>query len=107
MKSFLFDSLRQWRVCIFAGCKNFCWGLVRIISCIILGVLSVIRAVWRVMVGFVRKYPNIALGISIAVCILVWMLTFASMRARAVGAEDQRDSISYQFREFKRSHGYE
>ena len=52
------------------------------------------------MVRFTGNYPNIVLGASIVVAVLVWVLTFTSMRARAVGAEHQRDSLSYELSKF-------
>jgi hypothetical protein len=52
------------------------------------------------MVRFTGKYPNIVLGAAIVVVALVWVITFASMRARAVGAEHQRDSLSYELSKF-------
>ena len=106
-KSLLFDSLHQWKVCFLSGCKNFAWGLGRIITCIFFGLLSLIRAAWHAVVKLVGKYPNVALGAAIVIGVMIWVLTFVSMRVRAVGAEAQRDSISYEYSQFKSDHGYE
>jgi hypothetical protein len=107
MNNAFFDSWHQWKVCFLAGCKEFWWGLMRIISCILLGILSVLRALWRGLVVFVSHNPKVAIGGTIVVAFIVWLVTFASMRARAVGAESQRDSISYAYYQFKTGKGYE
>ena len=107
MNSILFDSRHQWRTCFLAGCKSFLWGLMRIVSCIILGILSVFRALWRCLVVFVSNNPKVAIIGTIVIALIVWLVTFASMRARAVGAESQRDSISYAYYHFKIGKGYE
>ena len=100
MNSFLFDSWHQWQVCFLAGCRNALWGIYRIMTCVIFGILSIIRCLWRLFVGFVRKNPVIAIVGFAVIIILTWLLTFMQMRARAVGAEHQRDSISYELSKF-------
>ena len=106
-KSALFDSWHQWKVCFLAGCKEFWWGFIRIISCLILGFVSILRAFWRALVVFVGNNPKVAIGGTIVIAFIVWLVTFASMRARVVGAESQRDSISYTYYQFKIGKGYE
>ncbi len=100
MNYLLFDDFHQWLTCLLAGVRKFCWGIFRIVTCLIGAVLSLLRALWRRMVRFTGNYPNIVLGAAIVVVALVWVLTFASMRARAVGAEHQRDSLSYELSKF-------
>ena len=101
MKGYLlFDDFHQWLTCLLAGIKKFCWGVFRIVTCLIGAVLSLLRALWRRVVKFVGMYPNIAVSIALVVIALVWVLTFASMRVRAVGAEHQRDSLSYELSKF-------
>lgn len=100
MNYLLFDDFRQWLTCLLAGVRKFCWGIFRIVTCLIGAVLSLLRALWRRMVRFTGNYPNIVLGAAIVVVALVWVLTFASMRAKVVGAEHQRDSLSYELSKF-------
>lgn len=101
MKGYLFfDDFHQWLTCLLAGIKKFCWGVFRIVTCLIGAVLSLLMALWRKVVKFVGMYPNIAVSIALVVIALVWVLTFASMRVRAVGAEHQRDSLSYELSKF-------
>lgn len=100
MNYLLFDDFHQWLTCLLAGVRKFCWGIFRIVTCLIGAVLSLLRALWRRMVRFTGKYPNIVLGAAIVVVALVWVLTFTSMRAKVVGTEHQRDSLSYELSKF-------
>ena len=97
---FLFDDFHQWLTCLMTGIKKFLWGLVRIFTCLIGAVLSLLRALWRKMVRFVGMYPNIALGGGLVLMAIVWVLTFAPMRAKTVGSEHQRDSLFYELSKY-------
>ena len=107
MSEVLFHSWHQWKVCMVSALKNAAWGITKIISGIFLGIISLIVWLWHLACKWVGKHPNIALGGFIVVAVLVWVLTFVSMRSRAMGAEFQRDSIAYQYQKFKEGHGYE
>lgn len=107
MKNLIFESWHSWWVCFASGWQKLAWGLCRIVTCIILGVISLIVAAWRAMVRWVGRYPNIALGAFIVVVALVWLLMFARNRATKVGLEAQRDSVAWQYQQFKEGHGYE
>ena len=101
MKGYLlFDDFHQWLVCLLAGIKKLAWGVFRIVTCLIGAVLSLLRALWRRIVKFVGMYPNIAVGAALVIMALIWMFTFASMRAKTVSAEHQRDSLSYELSKF-------
>lgn len=102
-----FTSLREWR-----GCANeaalHCLKFIHLTSkVVVIGLLSLFRAAWRFMTRQVGNYPSIALGGFLVAFFLVWLLTFASMRARAVSAEDRCCSIAYEYKLFKEQHGYE
>lgn len=92
---------------MWAGLKSFGWGLKRMLTCVIFGIVSLLVWGWRYACKFVGKYPNIALGGFIVIVTLVWFVTFVKMRHRAVSAEYQRDHVVWQFTDFKRQHGYE
>lgn len=79
----------------------------RVLTSIFFGIVSLLVWLWRSAVSLVGRFPNIALGAFIVIACLVWVLTFVSMRVRAVGAEHQRDSVSWEYSQFKESHGYE
>ncbi len=105
MKNLLFDSFHQWKVCFLSGCKKMSWGFIRIVSCLILGVLSVIRWIWRCVVSFISREPVVSLIAFIVILIATWLMTFTSMRMRVVGTEHQRDSISYELSKFTQAYG--
>lgn len=100
-KSILFDSWHQWKVCFLAGCKEFWWGLARIISCLILGILSVIRWLWQLLVKAVSFYPVASIVISVIICSLVWLFTYANGKAKLVNAENERDTMAYRLQQFE------
>ena len=107
MRKWLFETWKSWKVCFLSGVKNFLWGLARIVTCIIFGIISLLVWLWNCACRWVGRHPNVALGGFIVVAVVVWVLTFVSMRTRAVGAELQRDSIAWKYQEFKMNHGYE
>lgn len=102
----MFKSFSEWFGCVKSAASH----LLKVVSLsfriVFVGMLSVLHALWRFLAKKVEKYPSFALGSFLVVSILVWMLTFVTMRARAVGAEEQRDSISYQYESFKEQHGF-
>ena len=100
-KSILFESWHQWRVCFLAGCTEFWWGFARIISCIILGVLSIIRWLWQLLVKAVSLYPVAAIVTSIILCSLIWLFTYADGKAKLVSAENERDTMAYRLQQFE------
>ena len=101
MKDLLFDSWHQWKVCFLSGCKKLALGIGRIVSCLLLGLLSVVRWLWRRLVSAVSDYPVAAILTPIAVFSVIWIGTYASMKAKVVTAEMQRDSMSYRLHTFE------
>ena len=100
MSNLLFDSWHQWKVCFCEGCKKMVRGLLRIITCVIFGFLSVVRWLWQLFIAFVKKNTAIAIGGFLVVILLTWLLTFIQMRVQVVGTEHQRDSLSYELSKF-------
>lgn len=96
MKSVMFDSLHQWKVCFLSGCKKFAWGLFRIVACLVFGFASVIRWLWRVLIRWVGNYPAAAVIIALAAILAVWVATYAGGKAKLVSAEYCRDSLRYE-----------
>lgn len=107
MKNGIYESPREWWDNFKDGVVDFGYGLWDIIVSIVMGIVSILVYLWKQAVKLVGKYPNIALGGFIVVASVVWILTFVSLKARAVGAEAQRDSISWEYSQFKMQHGYE
>lgn len=107
MSNKIFMSWQSWKVCFVAGVKNMFWGIMRIITAILWGFVSLLVYLWKQCCCFVRSFPDIALGMFIVISFLAWLITFVYMRSRTVTAENQRDSIAWQYHNFKEKHGYE
>lgn len=103
----LFSSLSEWWCCVKSAAVHLVKGLYQLVQAVVMGLVSLVCALWRYLVSLVGKYPNIALGGFLVSVVIVWLITFMSMRARAVGAEAQRDAVGYEFQTFRESHGYE
>lgn len=92
----LFDSWHQWTVCMKAGYKSLAWGLWRIVTGIILGVLSVLRYVGVQISKFSFREPLATLIIVIIFFVLGcgWLISFTTGRVALKRAQWERDSIS-------------
>lgn len=97
MKDLLFEDWKQWRVCFWSGVCKMAWGVYRIVSCIIFGVVSVFWWIGKQINAFCSRetLAAVIIGIMISLLCLGWILTFVNERAARVHAEDERDSISY------------
>ena len=100
----LFENFRQWRVCFCAGVSKMVWGICRIITAIVLGIVSILVWLWRKLTDFVGLNPKFSIITAVIVVVLVWLFTFVNMRSRAVGAEHQRDSLSYELSKFTQAY---
>lgn len=100
----LFENFRQWRVCFCAGVSKMVWGICRIITAIVLGIVSILVWLWRKLTDFVGLNPKFSIITAVIIVILVWLFTFVNMRSRAVGAEHQRDSLSYELSKFTQAY---
>lgn len=91
----MFDSFKQWRICMGAAVIKLSWGLSRVMLYAVTGVAIVLRWLWRLLVEGVKSFPETAIVVSLLVCLFVWAFTFTDGRARVATAEYQRDSLSY------------
>lgn len=96
MENLMFDSFRQWTVCMGAALKSAMWGGTRIAVFTATGLLSLLRALWRRCISFVGNYPTAATIAACGIILAVWVITFTDGRAKLVTAEHERDSLSYQ-----------
>lgn len=103
----IFNGFAEWRRYLLNALLHLCKGIARIVVAVSCGIVSVIVHLWNWSCRLVGRFPNVALSGFLAVVLIVWILTFASMRARAIGAESQRDSISWLYHDFLKTHGYE
>ena len=98
MKNLLFDDFRQWRVCLWAGVCKASWGVWRIVTCIVFGIVSVFFGIGKQIGAFCKRefWASLIIGAVIALICVGWVGTFVKERATRVNAEMQRDSISYE-----------
>lgn len=82
-----------------SGCKKAGWGLLRIVTCIIFGLMSVIRWLWRRLIKGVGSYPTVAVIVACGAFLAVWLLTYANSKAKLVTAEHTRDSLAYELKQ--------
>lgn len=96
MSNLIFDSWHQWKVCFSSGCSKAAWGIWRIVTCIILGIVSVFAYIGRQIEAFTRREPVAMLIVTILiVCMsLGWLFTFTSGRVALKSAQYERDSMS-------------
>lgn len=96
MKNLLFDDFRQWRVCLLAGVHKFLWGLWRIISCLLFGIISFLVWIGKQIEAFCKRefVASLIIGVLFVLLVAGWLTTFISERAHRVNAEMQRDSLS-------------
>lgn len=95
MNNFLFDSIHQWKVCFLSGCRNAGWGIWRIVTCIIFGIVSLCKYLFEKLAAAVSRYPKSAIVIFAVITVSISTLTFVSGRMKLKTAEYQRDSIGY------------
>lgn len=103
----IFENFREWWSFTRNGFTKFVIGLAKLMASVVLGIASLAVWLWRKCVSLVGKYPQIALGGFIVIVFCVWLLMYASTKAKIVGLEGQRDSIAWQYKDFKETHGYE
>ena len=103
----MFESFGTWRDYSRNAIRHLAVGICRVCVSLFVGAASLFRALWRVIVRAVGRHPSIAVCAFLAAVFFAWLLTFMTMRARAVSAEAQRDSLAWQYTAFKESHGYE
>ena len=98
MKNLLFDDFRQWRVCLWSGVCKAAWGLLRIVTCILFGRVSVFVYIFRQIGAFCKRefLASLIIGTLIGIICVGWIFTFVNERKHRVDAEMQRDRLRYE-----------
>lgn len=98
MNRLLFETWHQWKVCMWSGVCKMSWGFMRILACIVLGIISVFWWIVRQIEAFCKRefIASLIIGVLFVLLVAGWLTTFMSERAHRVNAEMQRDSISYE-----------
>lgn len=96
MKSLIFDNWHQWKVCFLSGCKKALWGICRIITCIIFGIVSILVWIGKQIEAFCKRETVAAMIVAVVFISLSfgWLSTFMSSRMELKAAMCQRDSVS-------------
>ena len=104
MKNLLFDDFRQWRVCLWSGVCKFLWGLLRIISCMLFGIISFLVWIGKQIEAFCKRefVASLIIGVIAVAFIVSFGITFVKERKARVDAEMQRDRLSYKLDSVKR-----
>lgn len=97
MKNLLFDDFRQWKVCMLAGLSKFSWGLCRMLTGILFGIVSIFVWAYRKVCAFCRREPIAATIVAILLFTMTfgWIYTFVTERHATVTAQHIADSLSY------------
>jgi hypothetical protein len=92
----IFENWHQWKVCFLAGISKASWGIWRIVTCIILGIVSILNYVCKQIGAFCRRESLAAaiIGFVFFVMSVGWISTFMDGRVKVRNAEYQRDSMS-------------
>ncbi len=101
MNKYLFENWQQFKDYLLIGCQKFVWGFCRIIAALFLGLVSLIRAFWQLLVRLVAKYPKVAIVFGVMAILFVYGITYTRMKAKLVAAEFNRDSITYRLSKFE------
>lgn len=106
MKNLMFDSFRGWYICMGAQLKSLVYSFVRLVLYSVTGILSLIRWLWRLLVKAVGSYPSVTIVVALGACIVIFLATYTSGRAKLVSAEYQRDSLSYELSKFTQAYDH-
>lgn len=92
----LFKTFKSWKSYCGSGVCDVCAGLIRIFLSLILGVVSIVVAMWKSVKAFWRREFAASLVITAILLVLAlgWLATFINERAARVNAEYERDSLS-------------
>ena len=104
MDKIMFDSFRVWYICMGAQLKSLVYSLVRLVLYSLTGILSLIRWLWRLLVKAAGNYPTVTIVVALGACIIIFLGTYTSGRAKLVSAEFQRDSLSYELSKFTQAY---
>ena len=98
MKNLLFDNFRQWRICLWSGVCKACWGLFRIVTCLLFGIVSIFAYCFRQVCSFCKRefLASVIIGTILTLLCVGWLATFVTERKARVDAEAQRDKLRYE-----------
>lgn len=99
MSKYLFSDWHQWEVCMAAAISHLWWGLHKIVTNIIFGIISLFIFFGKKIEAFCKREITAAFVITTIILALSigWLATFLHTSAQLHTLEHQRDSISIKY----------
>jgi uncharacterized membrane protein len=98
----IFVNVKEWWLYVKSAAIHLAKGIARIVYAVVIGVVSVIVWLWRLLVGWVCKYPTSAISTALVVFLTVITVLYASYRARIVTTEHELDSVKLRMEKWER-----
>lgn len=105
MKKYLFLSFGSWQKYIKDAAIEFLTGIVRIIYAILMGIVSVLYILIKLIVKWIRNNPVYSLSALSIVLAVSLILVYVNGSVKAKTYEMQRDSISYEMMKIQDAFG--
>ena len=105
MEKYLFLSFGSWQKYIKDAAIEFLTGIVRIIYAILMGIVSVLYILIKLIVKWIRNNPVYSLSALSIVLAVSLILVYVNGSVKAKTYEMQRDSISYEMMKIQDAFG--
>ena len=105
MEKYLFLSFGSWQKYIKDAAIEFLTGIVRIIYAILMGIVSVLYILIKLIVKWIRNNPVYSLSALSIVLAVSLVLVYVNGSVKAKTYEMQRDSISYEMMKIQDAFG--
>ena len=99
MSKFLFSDWHEWKVCMAAALSHLWWGLSKVITNTLFGIISLFIFFGKKVEAFCKREALAAFLICLMVILLAigWLVTYMNYRVQNRTLEYQRDSISIKY----------
>ncbi len=99
MSKYLFNGWHEWIVCMAAALSHFLWGVRKIMTNILFGIVSLFIYFGKKIEAFCKREITAAFIITTIILALSigWLATFLHTSAQLHTLEHQRDSISIKY----------
>lgn len=93
---FIFESFKEWYTYLWKACKHFAKGIFRIVYSLIMGIVSVLAWLTRLIAAFCRRETTASVILFSLIFVLGfgWLSTYMNGKVATRTALYQRDSIS-------------
>ena len=96
MSKFLFNGWHEWKVCMAAAISHLWWGLSKVITNTLFGIISLFIFFGKKVEAFCRREALAAFCIFLMIGIISigWLVTYMNYRVQNRTLEYQRDSVT-------------